>query len=59
MTMGSIITTPHVSFNGAFPLKKVRRYSSIFMRKFVGIMLHQGAWLGRLLAGFLLANGRQ
>jgi hypothetical protein len=44
----SIVVAPQASFNGAFPLKKVRHYSSSFMKGIVGVMLHQGAWSERL-----------
>jgi hypothetical protein len=48
MTVSCIATAPQVSCSGAFPLRKVKCYSSIFMRGFVGIMLRQGVWLERL-----------
>jgi hypothetical protein len=41
-------TAPQASFNGAFPLKKVWHYSSIFMRESVDIMLRREASLERL-----------
>jgi hypothetical protein len=47
MTSG-ITVAPQLSFSDAFPLKRVRLYSLIPMRGFVGIMLHQEAWSGRL-----------
>jgi hypothetical protein len=59
MMMSCIIAAPQVFFNGAFLLKKARRYSSIFMRGFVAIMLCQGAWserfFGKVFTGLQLA----
>jgi hypothetical protein len=48
MMTSYIITVPQVSFKDAFPLKKVRHYSSISLKEFVGITLCQEAWLGSL-----------
>jgi hypothetical protein len=48
MMMSCITAVLHVSFSDAFPLKKVRLYFSIFMREYVGILLHQGAWSKKL-----------
>jgi hypothetical protein len=44
MMMSSIAAVHKVSSSGAFPLKKVKLYFSIFMKEFVNIMLRQGAW---------------
>jgi hypothetical protein len=43
-----IVAAPPMSYSGASPLGKTRRCSLMSMRGFVGIMLHRGAWLGRV-----------
>jgi hypothetical protein len=48
MMMSCITAVRQVSSSGAFPLKKIRLYFSIFMKEFVGIMLRKGAWSEKL-----------
>jgi hypothetical protein len=59
ITTSYIIIAFHVSFDGAFPFKKVRRCSSTFMRGFLGIIFVQEHGEKGISAWFLLANDRQ
>jgi hypothetical protein len=44
MTMNYIDAALQASFNDASPLRRERHCSSISMRGFMGIMLHEEAW---------------
>jgi hypothetical protein len=48
MMTSCIVVAPQASFSGAFTLRKVRRYSPVFIRGFVGITFHQAAWSERI-----------
>jgi hypothetical protein len=44
MTTNYVTIAHQVSSNDAFPSAKVRHHFLTFMKEYVGIMLHKGAW---------------